>query len=164
MPWYVTIFFKAIAPFIDPVTREKMKFNEPLSRWVPSPQLQKAFGGDVNFVYDHASYWPALNRICAEKRAAYKERWMRAGSMVGEYEEYLRGGDCLSVKGRLAEAETQPTDTRPTATIAADTTGSAAVPTRVERTLSEQSLASPDEKFVDAPETLQDMENLNIRG
>lgn len=97
-PWYVTTFFRLISPFIDPVTREKMKFNEPLPDYVPKAQLWNASGGDLNFVYDHDSYWPALDAECKKRREAYRQRWEQGGKMIGEYEEYLRGGNVKSLK------------------------------------------------------------------
>ena len=94
-----------ISPFIDPVTKEKMKFNEDLRKYVPPQQLQKANGGDLNFEYDHKLYWPALNAECDRRRAAYKQRWIDAGKKIGEYEEYLRGGSQKCIRDMLGEAE-----------------------------------------------------------
>lgn len=70
-----------------------MKFNEDLRKHVPPQQLWKASGGDLDFEYEHSKYWPALDAECQKRRAAYKQRWVEAGKSVGEYEEYLRGGD-----------------------------------------------------------------------
>lgn len=97
-PWYVNTFFKLISAFIDPVTKEKMKFNEDLRQYVPKEQLWKAYNGELNFEYDHSAYWPALAGETEKRRAAYRGRWEKAGKRVGEYEEYLRGGNhpCLS--------------------------------------------------------------------
>ena len=97
MPWFIATFFKIIGPFIDPVTREKIAFNEDLRKYVPPAHLDKAFGGDVDFEYEHEKYWPVLNKLCAARRAAYQERWEKAGKQVGEYEEYLRGVDQKSL-------------------------------------------------------------------
>jgi hypothetical protein len=94
-------FFKLISPFIDPLTREKMKFNEDLRQHVPPAQLWTVMGGDVQFEYEHAVYWPALIALAAERRAAYRERWVRGGKRVGEYEAYLKGG----AHNSLAEEE-----------------------------------------------------------
>lgn len=69
-----------------------MKFNEDLRKFVPAQQLWSNAGGDLQFEYDHAQYWPALNAECDKRRAAYKQRWVEAGQKIGEYEEYLRGG------------------------------------------------------------------------
>ncbi|KAJ9665713.1 Phosphatidylinositol transfer protein (PITP) [Coniosporium apollinis] len=93
LPWYVTTFFKLISPFIDPITKSKMKFNEPLDRHVPSSQLWSHYGGKADFEYDHALYWPALVKMCEERRAAQRARWESRGKVVGESEFYLRGGE-----------------------------------------------------------------------
>ncbi|KIV99448.1 hypothetical protein, variant [Verruconis gallopava] len=99
LPWYVTTFYKLISPFIDPVTKSKMKFNEPLTQHVPAEQLLKAYGGKVDFEYDHKVYWPALNEICDARRRDYAARWEKAGKQIGEHEAYLRGGDAKSLNG-----------------------------------------------------------------
>ncbi|KAL8987809.1 MAG: hypothetical protein Q9177_003029 [Variospora cf. flavescens] len=93
IPWVVWTFFKLINPFIDPATREKLKFDQDLRQFVPPTQLLKTYGGDVNFVYDHDVYWPALNELAVKKRAMMTERWIKAGKKIGESEHYLRGGE-----------------------------------------------------------------------
>lgn len=75
------------------MTREKLKFNEDVRQYVPPEQLWKEFGGDVDFEYDHSIYWPALLKLCEEKRAEQKARWEQAGKQYGESEAYLKGGD-----------------------------------------------------------------------
>ncbi|KAI5781433.1 CRAL/TRIO domain-containing protein [Geopyxis carbonaria] len=92
IPWFVWGFFKIINPFIDPLTREKLKFNENLRDHVPPEQLDAKFGGDCRFEYDHAKYWPELVRLAAEKRAAYVARWRAGGCQVGASEFELKGG------------------------------------------------------------------------
>lgn len=72
-----------------------MIFNQDLRKYIPPSQLDPEYGGDADFVYDHKVYWPALCKITEERRAAMKARWVKAGSKIGEYEEYLRGGDHL---------------------------------------------------------------------
>jgi len=47
----------------------------------------------VDFEYDHATYWPALLKICEERRAQRKARWEKAGKQYGESETYLKGGN-----------------------------------------------------------------------
>lgn len=90
-------FFKLITPFIDPLTRQKLKFNEDLCQHVPSSQLMKSMGGDVEFRYDHATYWPTLNKLVEKRRAAYRERWVQGGKRIGEYENYLKTGTSPSL-------------------------------------------------------------------
>jgi hypothetical protein len=115
VPWFINAFFKLISPFIDPVTREKMIFNDDLRKHVPPTQLQKDYGGDVDFQYDHSAYWPALNKICAERRAVYKDRWIKGGKQIGEYEAYLQGGDQQSLSslsnGVVDAKDVSPVDT-----------------------------------------------------
>ncbi|KAI1861233.1 uncharacterized protein JN550_011055 [Neoarthrinium moseri] len=91
VPWVVWGFFKLITPFIDPLTREKLKFNEDMSQYVPKEQLWTEFMGDLNFEYDHATYWPALTKLCAERREAKRQRWEAGGKHIGELEDYLTG-------------------------------------------------------------------------
>ncbi|KAH8599886.1 CRAL-TRIO domain-containing protein [Bisporella sp. PMI_857] len=104
IPWIVSGFFKLITPFIDPLTREKLKFNGDMRQHVPPQQLWTEFQGDLEFDYDHETYWPALLKICEEKRAKAKERWMKGGKQYGESEFYIKGGDLLSIGGGQVEA------------------------------------------------------------
>lgn len=94
-----------MTPFIDPVTREKLKFNEDMKQYVPPEQLWSAdWGGDLDFEYDHEVYWPALNKLCADRRQQKLDRWIAGGRVVGESEEYLVGGTDVSIKGVKYEA------------------------------------------------------------
>ena len=109
MPWVVWGFFKIITPFIDPVTREKLKFNEDMKQYIPEEQLWSAdWGGKMDFEYDHATYWPALNELCKERREEKRRRWEAGGKEIGESEFYLSGGTDESVKGIKYEAEKAP--------------------------------------------------------
>lgn len=91
VPWIVWGFYKLITPFIDPLTREKLKFNEDVRLYVPPEQLWDEFKGDVDFDYDHDVYWPTLMKLCEERQSAQKTRWEKAGKNYGESEAYLRG-------------------------------------------------------------------------
>lgn len=85
LPWVLNAFYKLITPFIDPITRLKMRFNPKCVEdglFTP-PQLLNAWGGSVVFEYDHAQYWPALVRMCAERREASIEAWRELGGKVG---------------------------------------------------------------------------------
>jgi len=66
VPWYVTAFLKLISPFIDPVTKTKMRYNEPLTDHIPASQLMKNAGGEAEFEYKHDIYWSALSRLATE--------------------------------------------------------------------------------------------------
>ncbi|KAJ8456349.1 hypothetical protein ONZ45_g18756 [Pleurotus djamor] len=72
VPFLVNAFFKLITPFIDPVTRAKMKFNPQVldeGIFTPDMLMKEWWGGDVDFEYDHKKYWPALVSLCEERRA-----------------------------------------------------------------------------------------------
>lgn len=82
------------------MTREKLKFNEDMKQYVPAEQLWSSdWNGDLDFEYDHETYWPALNDLCKQKREQKLTRWAAAGKAIGESEEYLTGGTDLSVTG-----------------------------------------------------------------
>ncbi|CAI6341187.1 unnamed protein product [Periconia digitata] len=121
LPWYVTTFLKLVSPFIDPVTKTKMRYNEPLTDHIPSSQLMKVSGGEVDFKYDHSIYWPALDTLAKERRAARTERWEKAGKLVGESEIYLWGGEEKSVGATEVKEEAKETN----GTVAADSTPAA---------------------------------------
>ncbi|PTU25578.1 hypothetical protein P175DRAFT_0529136 [Aspergillus ochraceoroseus IBT 24754] len=104
MPFLILGFFKLITPFIDPLTREKLKFNDNLTKHVPPTQLMKSVGGEVDFQYDHSIYWPALTKLSEERRRTYKLRWIEGGKRIGEYENYLKTG----TSPNLSQRESKP--------------------------------------------------------
>ncbi|CCH61967.1 hypothetical protein TBLA_0G00160 [Henningerozyma blattae CBS 6284] len=91
IPWLAWSFLKLIYPFIDSMTREKLVFDEPFVKYVPKEQLDKLYGGYIDFTYNHEEYWPALIRMAQEKREHYMARFQKFGSTVGLSEMDLRG-------------------------------------------------------------------------
>ncbi|CAG7927249.1 unnamed protein product [Penicillium olsonii] len=110
VPFMIWGFFKLITPFIDPNTREKLKFNEDLRQHVPPSQLMKSVGGDVEFRYDHATYWPSLNKLAEQRRESYRERWVKGGKQIGELENYLKGENTPSLSEAMAEVEAKASE------------------------------------------------------
>ncbi|KKZ60944.1 hypothetical protein EMCG_04417 [[Emmonsia] crescens] len=106
IPFLIYGFFKLITPFIDPLTRTKLKINEDLCQHVLPAQLLKSVGGEVEFEYDHSTYWPALNKLCEQRRNEYHERWVKGGKVIGEHENYLKGGPGKSVSASKAPVAT----------------------------------------------------------
>ncbi|ODV90852.1 hypothetical protein CANCADRAFT_112033 [Tortispora caseinolytica NRRL Y-17796] len=90
IPWFVWTFLKIIWPFIDPLTREKLVFSEPLRNYVDPKLLDRNFGGDLDFEYVHEKYWPALLEMAKKKREQYLQRWKALGSVIGTSEYILR--------------------------------------------------------------------------
>lgn len=111
-----------VSPFVDPVTKEKVRqdlccalstrsrrLTQSLCRLaaprqirfldkpdatslIPANQLQKIFGGDINLEYNHEEYFPALTKMCMERKAANLERWRKYGeNRCGLDEAVIRG-------------------------------------------------------------------------
>ncbi|KAG5645927.1 hypothetical protein DXG03_004716 [Asterophora parasitica] len=86
VPFLLNAFYKLINPFIDPVSREKMKFNpEPVKDglFTGDMLMSEWWGGDQNFEYIHEKYWPALVGSCEARRASWLEKWRALGGKVG---------------------------------------------------------------------------------
>lgn len=60
VPWWINAFFTALSPFLDPATREKIKFNASLSSFIAPAQLDAEFGGSHNYQWDFEAYWSSL--------------------------------------------------------------------------------------------------------
>jgi hypothetical protein len=119
VPWLVSGFLKLITPFIDPMTREKLKFNEDVRNYVPAEHLWTEFNGDLEFEYDHDEYWPSLINHCNERKAEQKARWEKAGKNYGESETYIRGGDVPSVHQKTEQKQSADENTPETAPVEA---------------------------------------------
>lgn len=110
-------------PFVDPVTRLKVKINPKAclrilsarytSRLLiyifgqsqviedglfePSMIFTKSWGGAINFEYDHAQYWPKLVGMSDTSRAEQMARWKELGGTVGLEEWIIKGGPDRSI-------------------------------------------------------------------
>jgi len=60
LPMILSFFYRGIAPFLDPVTRDKMRFNPDLFELVPREQLDADFGGEYEYEFEPESYWDQL--------------------------------------------------------------------------------------------------------
>ncbi|KAI0077866.1 CRAL/TRIO domain-containing protein [Panus rudis PR-1116 ss-1] len=105
VPWLINAFFKLITPFVDPVTRVKMRFNpQVVEEGIFKPDgVWKEFGGEIDFVYDHDKYWNALVKMCEERKKTYLERWRKLGGKIGIKEWDVRGGDDSAASETPAE-------------------------------------------------------------
>ncbi|GAA6058626.1 hypothetical protein JCM10212_004037 [Sporobolomyces blumeae] len=94
IPQIFFAFYKLVSPFVDPVTKEKIRFLEKAdaTALIPPSQLQTIFGGAVNFEYDHDEYFPALTKLCMERKRDNFERWKKFGrGQCGVDEAVIRG-------------------------------------------------------------------------
>lgn len=110
VPFLVNAFFKLITPFIDPLTRPKLRFNPDClaeGLFAP-PQLLAEWGGAATVAYEHDKYWAPLVRMCAERRERMWEQWRARGAKVGVREWDMK---CAIEQG---EATPAPVATEPT--------------------------------------------------
>lgn len=82
-----------------------------MKKYVPAEQLWTEFNGTLEFDYDHATYWPALQKMCAEKREAKYQRWVSGGQQIGELEDFITGHAQVGVAGPVAAATSAPEPT-----------------------------------------------------
>lgn len=64
LPMLLNFFYKGISPFLDPVTRDKMRFNPDLLELIPKSQLDADFGGDHPYEFEPKSYWDQIVKAC----------------------------------------------------------------------------------------------------
>ena len=86
VPFLLHAFYKLITPFIDPITRSKMRFNPKLVEdgLFKAGQLMKdGWGGARDFQWDHDKYWPQLAQLAGDLRTQHKARWRALGARVG---------------------------------------------------------------------------------
>jgi len=87
VPFLIHVFLRMVSPFIDPVTRNKMKFNpKPVQDgFFAADELFKegGWGGSRDFVWDHEKYWGAFLRMCDEIKEGQMVRWRELGARVG---------------------------------------------------------------------------------
>jgi len=98
--------------FVDPVTREKIKFNPEVVKegYVLPEQLMTAsgWGGSQEFEYVHEKYWPALVELCETERRARMDRWRALGGKVGLSEWDIKGG-APSIEFSVVESNSKET-------------------------------------------------------
>ena len=65
-PRFISAFFTALSPFLDPVTKDKIRFNpDDLTEFIEPDQLDAQFpGGTYNYQFDFPKYWSALVERC----------------------------------------------------------------------------------------------------
>jgi hypothetical protein len=111
VPFLLNAFYKLINPFIDPVSREKMRFNPQLVKdniFAPEMVMAESWGGSSEFEYVHERYWPALVELCDSRKEAWMVKWREAGEKVGVREWEYKGGDELTAKVKTDKSVTDP--------------------------------------------------------
>ncbi|KAI0082133.1 CRAL/TRIO domain-containing protein [Panus rudis PR-1116 ss-1] len=65
LPTLLNFFYKGISPFLDPVTRDKIRFNPNVLDLIPKEQLITELGGEYDYEFDHEEYWNQILDVCA---------------------------------------------------------------------------------------------------
>ncbi len=98
-PWFINAFFTAVTPFLDPITKEKIRFNANLADFVPKEQLDVEFaGGRYNYEWDFKTYWDTLIEKCGIAKD---------GSRTEPKQEQTQAKEAVAVPVQTKE-ETQP--------------------------------------------------------
>ncbi|OCF31116.1 hypothetical protein I316_07248 [Kwoniella heveanensis BCC8398] len=95
MPWIVKGFVNLMWPFVDPVTKQKVKIGSSEGKevikdgYADAGQVLREAGGDLDIPYDHDTYWPALLETSLKLRAEEETRWRALGERQVGREERL---------------------------------------------------------------------------
>ncbi|KAI0346271.1 CRAL/TRIO domain-containing protein [Trametopsis cervina] len=111
VPWVLNAFYKLITPLIDPVTRDKMRFNPDAvaDGLFTADSLWKEFGGSIEFNYKHEAYWTHFVETSTAQRKKWQEKWRVLGGKPGIKEwDYKQAEAVVSEKTDSAEVTTAP--------------------------------------------------------
>ncbi|KAH6913447.1 CRAL/TRIO domain-containing protein [Coprinopsis sp. MPI-PUGE-AT-0042] len=95
IPFLVNAFFKLVSPFIDPVTRNKLKFNPKAVEdglMDKDMVMKEWWGGDRDFEHVHEKYWPEMVKNCENNVAKWTTKWKALGGTIGISEWAYKGG------------------------------------------------------------------------
>jgi len=95
-PWVFSLSWKALSPFINPVTKSKVHFvngspsakEQVFNKFFDMSQLDEKYGGTNDFIYNHEVYWS--NEIELDN-----QRIQRNGLVIPPPEESKKSGKTL---------------------------------------------------------------------
>jgi hypothetical protein len=114
VPFLVNAFFKFIMPLLDPITRQKMKFNPEVLKdglFTADMIMKDWWGGEPEFEYVHEKYWPDLVSLCEGRVMTWTKNWRALGAKVGTSEWAYKKGNQDPVDWDVDEKDQQVTVT-----------------------------------------------------
>ncbi|KDR85491.1 hypothetical protein GALMADRAFT_218588 [Galerina marginata CBS 339.88] len=89
LPMLLSFFYKGISPFLDPVTRDKMRFNPDLFELIPASQLDADFGGEHEYEFEPESYWDQIVAACGVTPKGTRVDFPPASTATSEPQVYI---------------------------------------------------------------------------
>ncbi|KAJ3934111.1 MAG: CRAL/TRIO domain-containing protein [Lentinula lateritia] len=143
LPLLLNFFYKGISPFLDPVTRDKMRFNPNLLELIPASQLEAEFGGEHEYEFEHEHYWQQIIETCG-----IAPDGTRVNEVVPEIDGEELGDEPISEprkeSGEGEEEEEESTSSTP-ATAVESLTTTAPTAEDVAKRVEEMSLRMPND-------------------
>ncbi|SCU95818.1 LAFA_0G02476g1_1 [Lachancea sp. 'fantastica'] len=90
IPWYCWNFIKIFQPFVDPITRSKLIYEEPFDTYIEQSQLETLHNGRLEFVYSNDTYLDDLARCVTKRKAQMFQAFLDHGGNVGVSEDDLK--------------------------------------------------------------------------
>ncbi|EPQ30730.1 uncharacterized protein PFL1_01631 [Pseudozyma flocculosa PF-1] len=128
VPWILNAFFTAITPFLDPITKDKIRFNADLKEFIPVEQLDVEFsGGRYNYDFDFKTYWNTIVDFCGIAQDGTRT-----------HPSYARSGSGAPNQEGPSSTAAKSTDASGVAPTPADMAGSQAVQDHADKLAAEQ--------------------------
>lgn len=111
-------------PFVDPITREKVKFNPDIFEEgiFPSDMVMKeGWGGNQDFEYVHEKYWAGLTELCESRVKDWMKNWRDLGGKIGIKEWEYKQGSAPLAKNEIGEVTDEKVETMVTTEASAKT-------------------------------------------
>lgn len=127
VPFLINAFFKIVMPFVDPITRQKVKFNPEIFKdgFFTKDMVMKEWGGESDFQYEHDKYWPDLVSTSEERVKLWTQNWRNLGADIGISEWDYKSGS--SPEKPLTQADGKKADLEVSVTVA-PTTSEVSIP------------------------------------
>ncbi|KAG5721958.1 CRAL-TRIO domain-containing protein C23B6.04c [Termitomyces sp. T112] len=111
LPMLLSFFYKGISPFLDPVTRDKMRFNPDLHELISPEQLDADFGGEHHYEFEPNSYWDQIVAACGIAPDGTRVQKIEGEESSGEKDETIPPSTTPSTSSSETALEEKHEDT-----------------------------------------------------